>query len=114
MNNGYITGRLLGVIVFLIGIVMLGSVFITARNLFNSDKLGLSASSSSQVAVNSANAAQPAQNQAVNELSKAAIKLVFRLALLLLMTIISSAIASRGINLYFASTEQIKPKLPAE
>lgn len=110
MKSGLLTGRLLGILAFLIGIALLGYVFMTAHSMFTSDKYGLNSGSASKPAVTITSKAQPAQNPAVNQLGNSALSLVFRLSLLLLMTFISSAIATRGINLYLASTGHINPQ----
>ena len=110
MKSGFLTGRLLGILVFLIGIALLGYVFITAHSMFTSDKYGLNSGAASKPAVTITSKAQPPQNPPANQLGNSALMLLFRLSLLLLMTFVSSAIATRGINLYLASTGQINPQ----
>ncbi len=93
MQNNDWFGRILGTIVFLAGVLLLIYVFNAAHGMFTSDKMGL-------IVTPAKNAAQGATNQ----LGESAIKLFARIGLLLLMALVSSLIASKGIQLYFAST----------
>ena len=89
-------GRLIGMLVFLIGVAALGFVFYTAYKLFNApagETLGLTF-----------------RNNPKTDPTAAAIGaqfgvLVFRLAYLALMSIAGSLMANKGINLYFSALQ---------
>ncbi len=91
-----IPGRLIGMLVFLLGVAALGLVFYIAYHLFNapaSETLGLTF-----------------KNNPKTDPTAAAIGaqfgvLLFRLAYLFLMSIAGSLMANKGINLYFSALQ---------
>lgn len=97
-----IPARLIGMLVFLLGVAALGFVFYTAYKLFNAPAdtaLGLTF-----------------KNDPKTDPTAAAIGarfgfLLFRLAYLFLMSIAGSLIANKGINLYFSGLQGAKPPL---
>lgn len=95
MHNNDIFSRILGVIVFLAGIALLVYVFKSAHVMFISNNMGLS--------LTPVKGAQP--GAMTTALGESAIKLFVRIVLLLLMSVVASLIASKGISLYFAATK---------
>jgi hypothetical protein len=90
-----ITGQVIGLITFLGGVSLLLLTFRIAYELFQrspADVLGI----------------KPEQAIDVNNAGKSAMELVFRIVLLLMMCIVGSVIANRGIRLYQASIGEIR------
>ena len=85
--------RLVGMLVFLAGVVILAFVFFKAYYLFTSTPAGLS--------LTHARSAQQASN-----LPGAVLALVAQIGTLFIMTLVGSLIASRGIQLYLACGEE--------
>ncbi len=92
MRQGDLLGRILGVLVFLTGVVLMVLVFRDAHMMFTSDTMGLQIGSASTSATG-----------ATSQLGASAVSMFSRLGLLLVMAIISSLVANKGVNLYFAS-----------
>ena len=92
MNKG---GRIVGMIVFVLGTVILLFVFYTAYGMFTSppaEMFSYTGERTSQLTVTG--------------LGSAAVSIVVRIVLLFVMTLAGSLIAYRGIQLYLASGEQ--------
>lgn len=90
-----ITGQVIGIVTFLGGVVLLLLTFKIAYELFQrspADVLGI----------------KPNQAIDVNNAGKSAMELVFRIVLLLMMCIVGSVIANRGIRMYQASIGEIR------
>lgn len=86
-----LTGRIIGAIVFLAGIGILVFVFVLAFGFFNAPGSGIQ--------ITQGAGAAPATSQ----LGAAATKIFVQLALLVVMAIVGSLIAARGIQFYFGS-----------
>ena len=93
MHRSDFIGRIVGIVVFLGGIALLVFVFVLAYGFFTSAGNGLAPVHSSGGAV------QPAATQ----LGREAVRLFVQIGLLIVMTIIGSLLAGRGIQLYFAA-----------
>lgn len=104
-------GAVLGIMVFLIGIALVGYVFMTARVLFDAPPPTIPTpppapildpnASASAVAAASAAAATSAGPSATSVVGQALLGFLQHLLVLLLMCIAGSVIASRGIELFF-------------
>lgn len=94
MQKNDLVGRLLGMLVFIGGVGLLAFVFYIAYSLFSSDLVG----------------AQGGAEPAAAQLGRIVINLLARIGMLVVMTIIGSMIASRGIQLYFASGNRRESK----
>lgn len=93
MHRRDIAGRIIGLLVFALGILILAFSFYTAyHHLFVSPTAGLSVATP-----------KPGGPSAVNDLSKSALTVIIRLAALFIMVLVGSLIASRGLQMYFAS-----------
>jgi hypothetical protein len=86
-----VSGRLVALLVFLVGVGMLVFVFVTALHLFRAPVPGLEP-------LGKAGAALPAAN-----IGAALAAFVRELLLLLVMTLAGSLLASRGAHLYFGT-----------
>ena len=87
-----LTGRIIGAVVFLAGIAILVFVFILAYGFFTAPGGGI------QIAQG------PGNTSATNQLGAAATRMFFQLALMIIMAIVGSLIAARGIQFYFGTT----------
>ncbi len=95
MRGNDVLSRIIGIVVFLGGIALLVFVFAMSYRFFSSESSGIQ--------IGSPNPAVPA----TVVLGMSVAKLLVRIGLLLVMAIIGSLLASRGIQMYFASC--IKP-----
>jgi hypothetical protein len=86
MNKKDWVGRLLGIVIFLLGVGLLTFVFFAAYRFFSADVI-------------SAKNAEPIANQ----LGRSAVNVLAKIGFLIVMTIAGSLIAGKGITLYFAS-----------
>ena len=87
-------GKIVGMLVFLMGVALLGMVFYYAFDLFKqtpSAALGLHFTG------------DPKKDPALATIGSQFAWLLFRVAFLFIMSIAASLIANKGINLYFAS-----------
>ncbi|HZT41463.1 MAG TPA: hypothetical protein VFA07_04715 [Chthonomonadaceae bacterium] len=87
-------GKIVGMLVFLLGVALLGFVFHWAFDLFNktpSAALGLHFTG------------DPKKDPALAAIGSQFAWLLFRIAFLFIMSLAASLIANKGINLYFAS-----------
>lgn len=91
MRTDSVVGRALGILVFLLGIGILVAVAVTAYNLFNSSGSALAVTPGSPAG-------------ATSQLGASAIKLLYRLALLIVLCIAGSLVAARGLHFYFVAT----------
>lgn len=91
MRQDSALGRALGIIVFLLGIAILVAVAVTAYNLFNASGSALNVTPGSPAG-------------ATSQLGASAIRLLYRLALLIVLCIAGSLVAARGLHLYFVVT----------
>lgn len=88
-------GGVFGLLVFLVGVAILGSTFLLARELFTRDPnelLGI----------------QPGQELNLNSAGATLITVVAKVLLLLVMAIIGGMISSRGIRMY-SDSRGVKP-----
>ena len=92
MRRHDLLGRLVGIFVFLCGVGLLVFVFWMTYSFFHAPL--------SQLPTAPAHGStEPASSQ----LGKSALELLVRIGLLVVMTIIGSVMASRGVQLYFAA-----------
>ena len=103
MQRTDLFGRILGMLVFLAGIAILVVVFVMAYHFF------VSPGSDIQIA------AQPGSREApTTQLGASALRMLARILALIVMAIVGSLIASKGIHLYFrASGRGAAPSPPA-
>jgi len=91
MRKDNVAGRVLGIVVFLIGIAVLVTVAVVTYRLFGADVVG------PQIT--------PGAPQGVAaQLGNSAIKLLYRIALLIVLCIVGSLVAARGLHLYFVAS----------
>lgn len=100
MRRHDLLAKVLGLVVFLGGIAVLAFVFMTAYHLFHSP-LG---------AIKTA-APGSSVTPAAQQIGQSALSLLVRIALLIVMTIVGSLIAGRGVQMYFASGD-LHPREP--
>jgi hypothetical protein len=100
MQRDSLFARILGIVVFLGGVGLLAFAFFTAYNWFTDPYAGL------QI-VPGPGSTEPA----TTSIGTSALRLLIRLALLLIMTIIGSLIAGRGVQIYFAASNQKRPPI---
>ena len=101
MQSRNVTGQISGIVIFLGGVSLLLLTFRIAYDLFQrpaADVLGIKAE----------------QTIDVNFAGRSAMELIFRIALLLLMCIVGSVIANRGIRMYQAAIGEVRPAKPVK
>jgi hypothetical protein len=86
-------GRVIGIVVFVGGVGLLAFVFIMALRFFHSPMGALPTGP-----------AHGSTAPATTQLGESALKLLGRIGLLVVMTIVGSMLAGRGVQLYFAAT----------
>lgn len=91
MRRDSVAGQVLGILVFLVGIGILVAVAVTAYNLFTASGPALTVSPGSQ-------------EGATSQLGASALRLLYRLALLIVLCVAGSLVAARGLHLYFVAT----------
>ena len=91
-----IPGRLMGMVVFLLGVAALAFVFYTAYKLFN-------APAASALGLTFRN--DPKTDPSASAIGAQFGVLLLRLAYLFLMSIAGSLMANKGINLYFSALQ---------
>ncbi|MCE5324175.1 hypothetical protein LLG46_12795 [bacterium] len=101
MHKGDLTGRIIGMLVFLAGVGILVFVFVAAFQYFNSNAIVLKPA-----------APVSATQTTTSRLGESVVLLMGRIALLIVMAIAGSQVASRGIQLYFAATGFRRPTMP--
>jgi hypothetical protein len=82
----------MGIIVFLGGVALLVFVFVLAYDFFQTDSL--------TIPLAPPNSQAPSAGALIGQ---SALQMIIKIALLVVMSLIGSMLASRGINLYFAS-----------
>lgn len=97
MRKDELVGRFLGIMVFLGGIVLLGVVFLNAYSWFTTPNAGLSVPTGTSSA------------GTTSQLGQSAIRMLVKIGLLIVMTIVGSLLAGRGIQLYLASLQHHRP-----
>ena len=91
MRKDSVAGRVLGILVFLVGIGILVTVAVIAYNLFSASGSALSVTPGSP-------------SGATSQLGASAIRLLYRLALLIVLCLAGSLVAARGLHFYFVAT----------
>jgi uncharacterized membrane protein len=93
------TTRMIGVILFAIGVMLILSVFFMARGLFDQPLV-----------------AKDAKTAILDRLGVAAVTMVWRALLLIVMSVCGALIGSKGVQLYIASIphDQPQPGKPAD
>lgn len=91
MRRDSAAGRVLGILVFLLGIGILVAVAVIAYNLFKASGTALAVTPGSPAG-------------ATTQLGASAINLLYRLALLIVLCIAGSLVAARGLHFYFVAT----------
>lgn len=94
MRGSDTLGRTIGAVVFAIGIGILVFVFALAYGFFTSQDTTLQA------------VPHGAQTSAVGHLGASALSLLTRIALLLVMAVVGSLVAGRGMQLYFGASSE--------
>jgi len=100
MRKGDLLGRIIGIVVFLGGIGLLSFVFATAYSWFSTPPAALATSPTP-------GSTAPATAQ----LGKSAVVMLEKIGLLIVMTIVGSLLAGRGVQLYFASVNAKPPSI---
>ena len=100
-------GAILGIVVFLVGVVLVADVFYTAYGMFTAAPAPLPA----QTATAAAGKAVSETSAATAAITTAMVDFVKRLFLLLLMCIAGAIIASQGSSLFFRSLAAV-PSAP--
>jgi hypothetical protein len=90
MRKDSAAGRVLGIVVFLIGIGILVTVAVIAYRLFSDTTSGL-------------HVTPGASAGAAVQLGTSAIRLLYQIALLVVLCIAGSLLAARGLHLYFVA-----------
>lgn len=90
MRKDSLAGRLLGILVFLVGIAILVVVAVLAYNLFSA--------STSSVQV------KPGDDGAAASLGASVLRLIYQILLLVVLCIAGSLVAARGLHLYFVAS----------
>lgn len=91
MRNDSPAGRVLGILIFLVGIAILVTVAVIAYQLFTTSASG------PQVAPG-------ASTGVAAQLGSSLIQMLYRIALLVVLCIVGSLVAARGLHLYFVAT----------
>jgi len=99
MHRHDIIGRIVGMLVFLAGVGLLVLVFVMAHGYFTSDSPGSHITASGPGV------------SATTRLGESALRMIGRVALLVVMAIVASLIAARGIQMYFASAGRARPAI---
>ncbi len=112
MRKDDLVARIIGIVVFLGGVGLLAFSFATAYDWFTSPSAGLQITQPAPVTPTppGGTAAAPAAPSAATQLGASALRLLIRLGVLLIMTIIGSLLAGRGAQIYFAASN---PRTPA-
>lgn len=100
MRRSDLLGRIIGLVVFLGGIGLLAFIFSAAYGWFTEPSAGLQTAPVTGSSV-----------PATTQLGTSLIRLLVRIGLLLVMTIIGSLLASRGAQLYFAAINTRPPAI---
>jgi len=90
MRKDSAAGRVLGIVVFLVGIGILVTVAVITYRLFTSTTSGL-------------HVTPEAASGAAAQLGSSAIRLLYQIALLVVLCIAGSLLAARGLHLYFVA-----------
>ena len=101
-----LSGAILGILVFLVGIALIGSVFVMARALFDAAPpvIPPSAFATPLPAASGATlAATPTGPPATVIIGQSLAQFLQKLLVLLVMCIAGSAVASKGVDLFFKS-----------
>jgi hypothetical protein len=91
MRKDSAAGRVLGIVIFVIGVGILVLVAVIAYGLFTASTPAL-------------HATPGAPSGAAAELGKSALGMLYRIALLVVLCIAGSLLAARGLHLYFVAT----------
>jgi len=91
MRKDSAAGRVLGIIVFLVGIWILVTVAVVTSRLFTASSSVLQVTPGSPVG-------------ATSELGSSAIRLLYQIALLVVLCVAGSLVAARGLHLYFVAS----------
>lgn len=91
MAGSDILGRVVGILVFIAGIVSLVFVFIIAYGYFTNPESAFAVSGGKQ-------------GSAVTQLGSQTVRLFLQIGLLVVMTLIGSLLAARGAHMYFGSS----------
>ena len=103
MHKIDLTGRILGIIVFLAGIGVLAVVFVFAYTFFTSPSCGVQIPSGAD-----------AQAAPTSELGASAVVILAKMLSLIVMAIVGSIIAGKGMQLYFTATRSADDTTPKE
>ncbi|MGI6295871.1 MAG: hypothetical protein ACOX3G_07245 [Armatimonadota bacterium] len=90
MHKDSLAGRLLGILVFLVGIAILVVVAVLAYNLFS--------------ASTSAVQLKPGGDGAAASLGASVVRFIYQILLLIVLCVAGSLVAARGLHLYFVAS----------
>src|SRR5947209_7107090 len=102
-GRGDIVGRLIGMLVFLLGVGLLIFVFIQATRLFGvkpADALGLTFTG------------DPKKDPTLALIGSRFVGLLLEIGILFLMAFAGSLVAQKGINLYFSALQHVRTATP--
>lgn len=91
MRRDSVAGRVLGILVFLVGIAILVGVAVVTYRLFNTSAAVLKPTPG-------------APSGAVAQLGTSVVRMFYQIGLLIVMCIVGSLLAARGLHLYFVAT----------
>lgn len=92
MRRDDLWGRVMGIIVFLGGVGLLVFVFILAYDFFTADSIVIPTAPPNGEAPSAATV-----------IGQSAVQMIIKIALLVVMALVGSMLANKGVNLYFAS-----------
>jgi hypothetical protein len=100
--RGDLTGRIFGILVFLLGVALLGSVFSMAYTLFHA---------SPAAAIGVKFTGNPKTDPTVAAIGSQFAWMLYRIGLLFMMSIAGSLIAQFGVKLYFSAMKGPTPEV---
>ena len=100
MQKSDLLGRIIGIVVFLVGVGLLTFVFMTTYWWFSTPSAALPTAP-----------ATGSTAPATTQLGRSAVVMLERIALLIVMTIVGSLLSGRGVQLYFASVNAKPPSI---
>ena len=97
MRKDSAAGRVLGILVFLVGIAILVTVAVVTYNLFTASTAPLQIKPGAPAG-------------ATSQLGASVVRLLYQIALLIVLCIAGSLVAARGLHLYFVASGITPPR----
>jgi hypothetical protein len=97
MRKDSAAGRVLGILVFLVGIAILVTVAVVTYNLFTASTTPLQVKPG-------------APEGATSQLGVSVVRLLYQIALLVVLCIAGSLVAARGLHFYFVASGSLPPR----